>query len=95
MKKYNVAVVGATGAVGIEMVKMLEKRDFPIGNLVLFASSRTAGKKLSFKGKEIVVEDINKITDYSLLKSHSPTGISFGHNATAIPSARQAHRPLS
>ncbi|HAX61125.1 MAG TPA: aspartate-semialdehyde dehydrogenase [Elusimicrobia bacterium] len=67
MKKYNVAVVGATGAVGIEMVKMLEKRNFPVGNLVLFASSRTAGKKLSFKGKEIVVEDINKITDYSLL----------------------------
>ncbi|MFA5779780.1 MAG: aspartate-semialdehyde dehydrogenase [Elusimicrobiota bacterium] len=71
MKKYNVAVVGATGAVGLEMVKMLEKRDFPVGNLVLFASSRTAGQKLSFKGKEIVVEDINKITDYSLLKSHS------------------------
>lgn len=69
MKKYNVAVIGATGAVGIEMVKMLEKRDFPVGNLVLFASSRTAGKKLRFKGKEIVVEDIGKITDYSLLKS--------------------------
>ncbi|MBI5574066.1 MAG: aspartate-semialdehyde dehydrogenase [Elusimicrobia bacterium] len=71
MKKYNVAVVGATGAVGIEMVKMLEKRDFPVGKLALFASSRTAGKKMGFKGKEIIVEDINKIKDYSLLKSHS------------------------
>lgn len=69
MKKYNVAVVGATGAVGIEMVKMLEKRNFPVGNLMLFASSRTAGKKLSFKGKEIVVEDIGKINDSSQLKS--------------------------
>ena len=69
MKKYNVAVVGATGAVGLEMVKMLEKRDFPVGNLVLFASSRTAGKKLSFKGKEIIVEDIGKIPESSQLKS--------------------------
>ncbi len=69
MKKYNVAVVGATGAVGIEMVKMLEKRDFPVGNLVLFASSRTAGKKLSFKGKEIVVEDIGTVVDPAVLKS--------------------------
>ncbi|MEW6555987.1 MAG: aspartate-semialdehyde dehydrogenase [Elusimicrobiota bacterium] len=67
MKQYNVAVVGATGAVGIEMVKMLEKRDFPVGNLYLFASSRTAGQKLKFKNKEIIVEDINKINDYSLL----------------------------
>jgi len=67
MKKYNVAVVGATGAVGIEMVKMLELRDFPVNNLFLFASSRTAGRKMEFRGKEITVEDITKITDYSLL----------------------------
>ena len=69
MKKYNVAVVGATGAVGIEMVKMLESRDFPVGNLYLFASSRTAGRKMKFRGKEITVEDITAIRDFSVLKS--------------------------
>ena len=69
MRKYNVAVVGATGAVGLEMVKMLEKRDFPVGDLCLFASSRTAGQKLNYKGRGIVVEDINLISDYSVLKT--------------------------
>ncbi|MBN1384884.1 MAG: aspartate-semialdehyde dehydrogenase [Elusimicrobia bacterium] len=69
MKNYNVAVVGATGAVGLEMVNMLEKRDFPVGNLYLFASSRTAGRKLKFRDREIIVEDINKISDYSVLKT--------------------------
>ncbi|MFH1540285.1 MAG: aspartate-semialdehyde dehydrogenase [Elusimicrobiota bacterium] len=59
MKKYNVAVVGATGAVGIEMIKMLEKRDFPVENLVLLASSRTAGQKLNFKNREIVVKNLS------------------------------------
>ncbi|MDD5688569.1 MAG: aspartate-semialdehyde dehydrogenase [Elusimicrobia bacterium] len=70
MKKYNVAVVGATGAVGLEMIKMLERREFPVENLYLFASSRTAGQKLKFKGKEIVVEDINTIKNYDLLKNN-------------------------
>ncbi|MDO8734054.1 MAG: aspartate-semialdehyde dehydrogenase, partial [Elusimicrobiota bacterium] len=72
-----------TGAVGLEMVKMLEKRDFPVGNLVLFASSRTAGKKMSFKGKEIVVEDINKITDYSLLSRASSATTNYASSVTA------------
>lgn len=69
MRKYNVAVVGATGAVGLEMVKMLEKRSFPVENLYLFASSRTAGQKLKFRGKEVIVEDISKILDFSVLKT--------------------------
>ncbi|OQA89735.1 MAG: Aspartate-semialdehyde dehydrogenase [Elusimicrobia bacterium ADurb.Bin231] len=69
MKKYNVAIVGATGAVGVEMVKMIEIRDFPVENLYLFASGRTAGKKIKFKNKEITVEDITAIKDFSVLKS--------------------------
>ncbi|OGS46562.1 MAG: aspartate-semialdehyde dehydrogenase [Elusimicrobia bacterium RIFOXYD2_FULL_34_15] len=69
MKKYNIAVVGATGAVGIEMLKMLETRDFPVDHLYLFASSRTAGQKMKFKNREITVEDINKINDYSIFKT--------------------------
>ncbi|HUW22738.1 MAG TPA: aspartate-semialdehyde dehydrogenase [bacterium] len=59
MKKYNVGVVGATGLVGREMVRMLEKRNFPVANLRLLASERSRGKTLKFKGKEIVVEKLN------------------------------------
>ncbi len=60
MKQYNVAVVGATGAVGEEMRLVLEERDFPIGKLKLLASTRSAGKKLPFKGEEIMVEELTK-----------------------------------
>ena len=56
MNAYNVAVVGATGAVGNEMVKILEERDFPVGRLKLLASERSARKELVFRGKTIPVE---------------------------------------
>lgn len=52
---YNIAIVGATGAVGQEMMKILEERDFPVGELRLIASQRSAGKKYTFKGKELEV----------------------------------------
>lgn len=54
----HVAVVGATGAVGIEMIKTLEKRQFPVGKLTLLASARSAGKKLKFKGTDITVQEL-------------------------------------
>ena len=57
-KAYNVAVAGATGAVGVEMVKTLEKRNFPVKNLKLLASSRSAGKTMKFKGEDIVIEEL-------------------------------------
>lgn len=57
-KKYNVAVVGATGAVGEAMLSILEQRGFPVGALYLLASSRSVGKKISFKGKQLVVQDL-------------------------------------
>ena len=60
MKKYNVAVVGATGAVGNEMIRMLEVRDFPVENLRLLASVRSVGKKLKYKGQNILVEELKK-----------------------------------
>ena len=50
-KHPHVAVVGATGAVGIEMIKTLEKRNFPVGKLTLLASARSVGKTLKFKGE--------------------------------------------
>ena len=56
----RVAVVGATGAVGTEMIKTLEKRNFPVDELFLFASARSKGKKLKFNGKEIIVEELNQ-----------------------------------
>jgi aspartate-semialdehyde dehydrogenase len=56
----HVAVVGATGAVGIEMIKTLEKRHFPVGKLTLLASARSAGKKLKFRGQEIEIKELRK-----------------------------------
>lgn len=58
MKYYNIAIVGATGAVGEEMTRILEERDFPVKNLSLFASYRSAGKEYLFKGKKIKVKEI-------------------------------------
>jgi len=60
MRKYRVAVVGATGMVGRMMLKVLEERNFPISDLFLFASGRSAGQKLTFQGKEYTVEELNE-----------------------------------
>src|SRR5271156_3564414 len=59
-KNPHVAVVGATGAVGIEMIKTLEKRNFPVAKLTLLASARSAGRKLKFRGQEIAVTELTK-----------------------------------
>ncbi|MDR1951908.1 MAG: aspartate-semialdehyde dehydrogenase [Elusimicrobiota bacterium] len=59
-RKYKVAVVGATGAVGLEMIKMLGSRNFPVESVKFLASQRSAGKKLKFNGKDIVVELLTK-----------------------------------
>jgi aspartate-semialdehyde dehydrogenase len=55
-----VAVVGATGAVGVEMIKTLEKRNFPVGRLTLLASARSVGKKLKFRGGDVTVKELKK-----------------------------------
>src|SRR5664279_5447909 len=56
----HIAIVGATGAVGIEMIKTLEKRNFPVGKLTLLASARSVGKKLKFRGQEIAIQELTK-----------------------------------
>src|SRR3954469_1743309 len=56
----HVAIAGATGAVGIEMIKTLERRNFPVGELTLLASARSVGKKLTFKGQEIAIKELTK-----------------------------------
>jgi aspartate-semialdehyde dehydrogenase len=55
MRKLKVAIAGATGAVGREMIKVLEERDFPVGELKLLASERSEGQKVEFRGEEITV----------------------------------------
>ena len=57
MKTYSIGILGATGAVGREMMKILSERDFPVGNIRLFASERSAGKKLAFAESEVDIEN--------------------------------------
>lgn len=57
MKQYNVAILGATGAVGQEFLNLIEERKFPFKNLKMLASKRSAGKKIKFMGKEYTVEE--------------------------------------
>ena len=56
MKQYTVAVLGATGAVGQEMIRILQERNFPVKKLIPLASARSAGKKLTFRGEEVTIE---------------------------------------
>ncbi|MCI9032175.1 MAG: aspartate-semialdehyde dehydrogenase [Clostridia bacterium] len=60
MKKYDVAVVGATGMVGRKMLEVLEERKFPIGKLYPFASAKSAGSKITFSGNEYEVIELNE-----------------------------------
>jgi aspartate-semialdehyde dehydrogenase len=59
-KNLHVAIVGATGAVGIEMIKTLEKRNFPVSKLTLLASARSVGKTLPFRGNEIAIKELRE-----------------------------------
>ena len=57
-KKYDVAILGATGAVGEAMLSILEQRNFPVGKLFPLASSRSAGSTVTFRNQEITVQDV-------------------------------------
>lgn len=59
-RNLRVAIVGATGAVGVEMIQVLERRNFPVEELRLLASARSAGKKLSFRGEEQTVQELRE-----------------------------------
>lgn len=84
-KQYHVAIVGATGAVGVEMIETLTRRKFPVGKLSLLASSRSAGKKLTFRGEEITVEvltaDSFKGVDFALFSAGASTSREFASAA--------------
>lgn len=59
-KNYHVAIVGATGAVGIELLRVMERRNFPVADLRLLASPRSTGRKLEFRGKEFSVQTLGE-----------------------------------
>jgi aspartate-semialdehyde dehydrogenase len=59
-KNPHVAVVGATGAVGVEMIKTLQKREFPAAKLTLLASARSVGKRFEFRGENVAVKELTK-----------------------------------
>jgi len=61
----NVAIVGASGAVGHEFLRVLDEQNFPIDNLRLFGSTRSAGSKMTFKGKEYTIEELTPESDFS------------------------------
>ena len=79
--KYNVAIVGATGAVGTEMLKVLEKRKFPMGELRLLASANSVGKTMVFAGKDIAIQELTKESfkniDFALFSAGSPRSKEF------------------
>ena len=61
----NIAIVGASGAVGHELMRVLEEQNFPVTSLRLFGSKRSAGSKLTFRGEEIVIEELTHDSDFS------------------------------
>ena len=82
---YNVAVAGATGAVGQEMLRTLEKRNFPIGSLRLLASSRSEGRILEFGGEKLRVEELTPHSfadiDVALFSAGASRSKEFAHHA--------------
>jgi aspartate-semialdehyde dehydrogenase len=60
MSSKHVAIAGATGAVGVEMLRCLEQRNFPVGQLTLLASARSVGKTMKFKGADVKVQELTK-----------------------------------
>lgn len=82
-----VAVVGATGAVGVELIHCLEQRNFPLAALKLFASARSAGKTLPFRGRELLVEELEESSfagvDIGLFSAGGRTSKAFAPHAVA------------
>lgn len=93
--KYNVAIVGATGMVGRKFVQVLDERNFPVDNIYFFASKRSAGTYIAFKGKDILVEELkednikNKTIHFALFSAGGDVSFEYApifakYNATVI-----------
>jgi aspartate-semialdehyde dehydrogenase len=87
-KKYRIAVVGATGAVGVEMLRVMERRNFPVASLRLLASPRSAGTTLKFQGQDIAVEPlgVNSFEDIDVALFSAGGGISKEYAPVAVKS---------
>ena len=87
MNHPHVAIVGATGAVGVEMLLCLEQRNFPLGKLKLLASARSAGKTMKFRGEDIVVEELTHDSfsdvDIALFSAGGGISLEFAPSAAA------------
>ena len=87
MNQPHVAIVGATGAVGVEMLLCLEQRNFPLGKLKLLASARSAGKRMKFRGEDVVVEELThdsfKGVDIALFSAGGGISKEFAPSAAA------------
>ena len=98
-RKPNIAVVGATGVVGLTFLKVLEERDFPFENIYLMASAKSAGKTLTFKGKEYTVEELtehsfDKPIDIALFSAGGSTSAKYApiaaeHGVTVVDNSSQ------
>ena len=86
MKTYTVAVLGATGAVGQEMIKVLQERNFPVGKLIPLASERSAGKTLKFRGEDVTIR---------LACDEAFEGVDIVLGAAENDIAKSSHPPLS
>jgi aspartate-semialdehyde dehydrogenase len=84
---FHVAIVGATGAVGAELIQLLEQREFPLRGLKLLASPKSEGKVLKFKGEEIPVEALSKDSfksvDIALFSAGAGTSRQYAHHAVS------------
>lgn len=99
MKKPNVAVVGASGLVGRTFLQVLEERDFPIDNFYIMSSHRSAGQKMTFRGKEYVLEELtehsfDKPIDIALFSAGGSTSEKFApiaaaHGVTVVDNSSQ------
>ena len=88
MKKYRLAIVGATGVVGRTILKVLEEEDLPISEYVLFSSKKSAGKKINFFDKTYIVQGLNELSfdsgfDFAIFSAGSSTSIKYAPIASS------------
>jgi len=85
-KSFRVAIVGASGAVGVEMLRVMERRNFPVSRLKLLSSPRSAGKTLEFRGEELVIEQLgmNSFEDVDVALFSAGSQISKEYGPVAV-----------
>ena len=91
-KNYSIAVVGATGAVGLEFLRCLERRRFPLSKIRLLASARSRGKKMLFNGKKVLVEELTENSfqdvDIAFFSAGSAISQKFAPRAETVDASR-------